>query len=57
MLRKLLNVVLGGGYRSSVGPITLKMKKCDKETRTKGIFYTQQEKPTGLVTSCVGTAF
>jgi hypothetical protein len=49
----------GEEWRRSVGPIEGQMKKYYTEYRRRGISYIQYKEGwlTGLVTSCVGTAF
>jgi hypothetical protein len=55
---KVLKCGAGDGWRRYVGPIVWEME-CHMELRRIGIIYIQfmEEKLTGLVTSCVGTAF
>jgi len=56
---KVLQCGVEEGWRRSVAPIVWKMKKYCIGTRRKGIFCVLSNggRLTGLVTSCVGTAF
>jgi hypothetical protein len=59
-----MNCITGEGWRKSVEPIVLEMKKCylDRVNKESNIIYTviystKDEGLTGLVKSCLRTAF